>query len=187
MLQCSYAQTRGRGSGLARAQLAYDRYTSRQHKTKPVGKSHTTLSLARGIVTGRPKRLGFGRAFCAIEPGRSADQMRSKTVLVPNAQAGELVAKGEVEMDLAQGLGSCCRSGIYLPLTRLRRPRKGAAAPPVRVGPFQCRCPAPCRSSICPCRPCGGAGYAFPTRPCSCPSALHLRFVRRPSYCRGLA
>ena len=79
-----------------------------------------------------------------------ADQMKSKTVLVPNAQAGELVAKGEVEMDLAQGLGSCCRSGIYLPLTRLRRPRKGAAAPPVRVGPFQCRCPAPCRSSICP-------------------------------------
>jgi molybdate transport system substrate-binding protein len=31
-----------------------------------------------------------------------ADQMKSKTVLVPNAQAGELVAKGEVEMGVAQ-------------------------------------------------------------------------------------
>ena len=28
--------------------------------------------------------------------------MKSKTVLVPNAQAGELVAKGEVEMGVAQ-------------------------------------------------------------------------------------
>ncbi len=31
-----------------------------------------------------------------------ADQMKSKTVLVPGAQAGELVAKGEVEMGVAQ-------------------------------------------------------------------------------------
>jgi molybdate transport system substrate-binding protein len=31
-----------------------------------------------------------------------AEQMKSKTVLVPNAQAGELVAKGEVEMGVAQ-------------------------------------------------------------------------------------
>jgi molybdate transport system substrate-binding protein len=31
-----------------------------------------------------------------------ADQMKSKTVLVPNSQAGELVAKGEVEMGVAQ-------------------------------------------------------------------------------------
>ena len=30
------------------------------------------------------------------------DQMKPKTVLVPNAQAGELVAKGEVEMGVAQ-------------------------------------------------------------------------------------
>jgi molybdate transport system substrate-binding protein len=30
------------------------------------------------------------------------DQMKAKTVLVPNAQAGELVAKGEVEMGVAQ-------------------------------------------------------------------------------------
>jgi molybdate transport system substrate-binding protein len=28
--------------------------------------------------------------------------MKSKTVLVPNAQAGELVAKGEVEMGVAR-------------------------------------------------------------------------------------
>jgi len=31
-----------------------------------------------------------------------ADQMKSKTVLVPGAEAGELVAKGEVEMGVAQ-------------------------------------------------------------------------------------
>jgi len=31
-----------------------------------------------------------------------ADQMKARTVLVPNAQAGELVAKGEVEMGVAQ-------------------------------------------------------------------------------------
>ena len=31
-----------------------------------------------------------------------ADQMKARTVLVPNAQAGELVAKGEVEMGIAQ-------------------------------------------------------------------------------------
>lgn len=31
-----------------------------------------------------------------------ADQMKAKTVLVPNAQAGELVARGEVEMGVAQ-------------------------------------------------------------------------------------
>jgi molybdate transport system substrate-binding protein len=31
-----------------------------------------------------------------------ADQMKSRTVLVPGAQAGELVAKGEVEMGVAQ-------------------------------------------------------------------------------------
>jgi molybdate transport system substrate-binding protein len=31
-----------------------------------------------------------------------ADQMKAKTVLVPNAQAGELVAKGETEMGVAQ-------------------------------------------------------------------------------------
>jgi len=31
-----------------------------------------------------------------------ADQMKSKTILVPGAQAGELVAKGEAEMGVAQ-------------------------------------------------------------------------------------
>ena len=34
------------------------------------------------------------------------------------------------------------------------RRRKGAAARSVPAALFQCRCPAPCRSSICLCRPC---------------------------------
>ena len=46
------------------------------------------------------------------------------------------------------------------PLQRRRR-RKGATAPLLRAAPCQCRCPAPCRSSMSPCRPCGGAGCTF--------------------------
>jgi hypothetical protein len=42
-------------------------------------------------------------------------------------------------------------------LTRLRRHRKSVAAPPVRAAPCLCRRPAPCPSSICPCRPCCNA------------------------------
>src|SRR6516165_285469 len=68
-----------------------------------------------------------------------------------------------------------------MPLQRRRR-RKGAAAPSVSAAPCQCRCPVPYRSSICPCRPCGGAGCAFPIRPCSCPSVLHLHFALMPSW-----
>jgi hypothetical protein len=44
---------------------------------------------------------------------------------------------------------------------QLSRRRKGAAAPLLRGAPCQCRCLASCRSSICPCRLCGGAGCTF--------------------------
>ena len=38
--------------------------------------------------------------------------MKSKTVLVPNAQAGELVANGEVEMGVAQASRSTRFQGL---------------------------------------------------------------------------
>ncbi len=42
------------------------------------------------------------------------DQMKAKTVLVPNAQAGELVAKGEVEMGVAQASEIAAVSGTQV-------------------------------------------------------------------------
>jgi molybdate transport system substrate-binding protein len=62
------------------------------------------LLAVKSISYADPARGGASGVYFAKVLDRLgiADQMKSKTVLVPNAQAGELVARGEVEMGVAQ-------------------------------------------------------------------------------------
>jgi molybdate transport system substrate-binding protein len=67
-------------------------------------KLKAALLAAKSISYADPAKGGASGVYFAKVLDRLgiADQMKSKTVLVPNAQAGELVAKGEVEMGVAQ-------------------------------------------------------------------------------------
>ena len=73
-----------------------------------------------------------------------------------------------------------------------RRRRKGATAPSLPAAPCRCRCPAPCRSSICPCRLVEASpDYQSDLRPPAAGTAsLFLRdldfgFGRRSPACAG--
>jgi molybdate transport system substrate-binding protein len=67
-------------------------------------KLKTALLAAKSISYADPAKGGASGVYFAkvIDRLGIADQMKSKTVLVPGAEAGELVAKGEVEMGVAQ-------------------------------------------------------------------------------------
>jgi molybdate transport system substrate-binding protein len=67
-------------------------------------KLKSALLAAKSISYADPAKGGASGVYFAkvIDRLGIADQMKSKTVLVPGAQAGELVAKGEVEMGIAQ-------------------------------------------------------------------------------------
>jgi len=64
-----------------------------------------TLLSAKSIVYADPAKGGVsGIVFArALERLCIADEMKAKTILVPGAQAAELVAKGEAELGVAQG------------------------------------------------------------------------------------
>ena len=63
-----------------------------------------TLLAAKSIVYADPAKGGASGVYFAKVLDRLgiADQMKSKTTLVPGAQAAEVVAKGEAEMGVAQ-------------------------------------------------------------------------------------
>jgi molybdate transport system substrate-binding protein len=65
---------------------------------------HTLLS-AKSIVYADPSKGGASGVYFArvIERLGIADQLKSKTILVPGAQAAEMVAKGEAEIGVGQG------------------------------------------------------------------------------------
>ena len=65
----------------------------------------STLLAAKSIVYADPAKGGVsGIVFArALERLGIADQMKAKTILVPGAQAAEVVAKGEAELGVAQG------------------------------------------------------------------------------------
>jgi molybdate transport system substrate-binding protein len=67
-------------------------------------KLKAALLAAKSISYADPAKGGASGVYFAkvIDRLGIADQMKSKTVLVPGAEAGELVAKGEVEMGVAQ-------------------------------------------------------------------------------------
>jgi molybdate transport system substrate-binding protein len=64
----------------------------------------TALLATKSISYADPAKGGASGVYFAkvLERLGIADQMKSKTILVPGAQAGELVAKGEAEMGVAQ-------------------------------------------------------------------------------------
>ena len=64
-----------------------------------------TLLNARSIVYADPAKGGASGVYFARVLDRLgiADQMKAKTILVPGAQAAEVVAKGEAELGVAQG------------------------------------------------------------------------------------
>src|SRR6185369_1963883 len=63
-----------------------------------------TLLSAKSISYADPAKGGLSGVVAgrAIEQLGIADQMKGKTILVSGAQAPELVAKGEVELGIAQ-------------------------------------------------------------------------------------
>lgn len=67
-------------------------------------KLKAVLLAAKSITYADPAKGGASGIHFAKVLDRLgiADQMKARTVLVPNAQAGELVAKGEVEIGVAQ-------------------------------------------------------------------------------------
>jgi molybdate transport system substrate-binding protein len=67
-------------------------------------KLKAALLAAKSISYADPAKGGASGVYFAKVLDRLgiADQMKSKTILVPGAQAGELVAKGEAEMGVAQ-------------------------------------------------------------------------------------
>jgi molybdate transport system substrate-binding protein len=66
-------------------------------------KLKAALLAAKSISYADPAKGGASGYFAkVIDRLGIADQMKSKTVLVPGAEAGDLVAKGEVEMGVAQ-------------------------------------------------------------------------------------
>ena len=64
-----------------------------------------TLLAARSIVYADPAKGGLSGVYFAkvIDRLGIADQLKNKTILVPGAQAPEVVAKGEAELGVAQG------------------------------------------------------------------------------------
>jgi molybdate transport system substrate-binding protein len=64
-----------------------------------------TLLAAKSIVYADPAKGGVsGIVFArALERLGLAEEMKAKTILVPGAQAAELVARGEAELGVAQG------------------------------------------------------------------------------------
>ena len=68
------------------------------------GKLKTALLATKSISYADPARGGASGVYFAKVLDRLgiADQMKSKTVLVPGAEPGQLVARGEVEMCVAQ-------------------------------------------------------------------------------------
>jgi molybdate transport system substrate-binding protein len=75
-----------------------------------------TLLAAKSIVYADPAKGGVsGVVFArALERLGIADQMKAKTILVPGAQAPELVAKGEAELGVAQGSEIVPVAGVEL-------------------------------------------------------------------------
>jgi molybdate transport system substrate-binding protein len=65
----------------------------------------STLLSARSIVYADPAKGGASGVYFARVLDRLgiAEQMKAKTILVPGAQAAEVVAKGEAELGVAQG------------------------------------------------------------------------------------
>jgi molybdate transport system substrate-binding protein len=63
------------------------------------------LLAARSIVYADPAKGGLSGVYFAkvIDRLGIADQLKNKTILVPGAQAAEVVAKGEAELGVAQG------------------------------------------------------------------------------------
>jgi molybdate transport system substrate-binding protein len=63
-----------------------------------------TLLAAKSIVYADPAKGGASGVYFAkvVERLGVADQLKSKTILVPGAQAAEVVAKGEAELGIAQ-------------------------------------------------------------------------------------
>lgn len=68
------------------------------------GKLKGVLLAAKGISYADPAKGGVSGVYFAKVLDRLgiADQMKARTVLVPNAQAGELVVRHEVEIGVAQ-------------------------------------------------------------------------------------
>jgi molybdate transport system substrate-binding protein len=64
-----------------------------------------TLLAARSIVYADPAKGGASGVYFARVLDRLgiAEQMKAKTILVPGAQAAEVVARGEAELGVAQG------------------------------------------------------------------------------------
>jgi len=82
---------------------------ARAGATKPdissVDAFKNTLLAAKSIVYADPAKGGASGVYFARVLDRLgiAEQMKAKTILVPGAQAAEVVAKGEAELGVAQG------------------------------------------------------------------------------------
>lgn len=75
-----------------------------------------TLLSAKSISYADPAKGGLSGVVAsrAIERLGIADQMKSKTTLVPGAQSPDLVAKGEVELGIAQASEIVPNAGVQL-------------------------------------------------------------------------
>jgi molybdate transport system substrate-binding protein len=75
-----------------------------------------TLLAAKSISYADPAKGGLSGVVAgkAIEKLGIADQMKAKTTLVPGAQSPELVAKGEVELGIAQASEIVPVAGVQL-------------------------------------------------------------------------
>jgi len=75
-----------------------------------------TLLTARSIVYADPAKGGASGVYFARVLDRLgiAEQMKAKTILVPGAQAAEVVARGEAELGIAQGSEIVPVSGAQL-------------------------------------------------------------------------
>lgn len=75
-----------------------------------------TLLKARSIVYADPAKGGLSGVVAArsIEKMGIAEQMKAKTILVPGAQAADLVAKGEAELGIGQASEIVPVAGVQL-------------------------------------------------------------------------
>jgi molybdate transport system substrate-binding protein len=75
-----------------------------------------TILAAKSIVYSDPAKGGVSGVYFAkvLERLGIADEMKAKTILVPGAQAPEVVAKGEAELGVAQGSEIVPVSGAQL-------------------------------------------------------------------------
>jgi len=75
-----------------------------------------TILAAKSIVYSDPAKGGVSGVYFAkvLERLGIADEMKAKTILVPGAQAPEVVAKGEAELGVAQGSEIVPVSGTQL-------------------------------------------------------------------------